>query len=524
LKEGLLFGCRGLWRRSCELEILLHYQLWCGWFSTALATAMTYREERAAGLYDIAAAERPPMVSSSSGEGDHTSKVPVWTSHPVLQEVFKQLLNHWKKNPKQKSMQVLPPKTVEVIVKAALESFADSASSLRTNEALGDYSGVKELSIPVIRTLHPPLPSQEPSNRDDLLAFQLAIRHDYYDGICKIAFDHETKDDTNHFRLETLLQSTSQCQSIDYETGCTFGQFVLQWHADRELYGHTIMFGRLCPNADLLNIFAREEGMRRHQWIESVYKGDYDGAASALISRTEKTHQATLSETKWALCMAKLSNQVVLKECPSKEAHAKLRDRKIDNKLELVGVQKELLEEGISGLSKSQSEQHLWSAHRLLDLAMDKVDRATASGNKSRRENATRYCYLALLICITYDDLESQRRHAARVWAKSITVDWDNNLWTDWIQNENDLGSPELAETVLDKTVFGGLLKDCAEEDALGPVTFSSETMEREILEHLGLVGSTESLRRLLFNVATYYRASSAREEMQEDDTDVIMA
>ena len=497
-----------------------HYSLWCGWFSTAMATAMTYREERANISYDIPLNSKPPMVGSNSDDNQST-KVPVWTSHPVLQDIFGDLLQHWKM---QKNVQVLPPKTVEVIITTALESFADSAASLNSERATGMYAQIKAMSIPLIRTLHPPLqgvPKKEQASKDDILAFQLSVQHDYYEAICEIAHDHENKHDKAHFRLEPLLQSSTQCQSTDYESGLSFGQFVLQWYSSRGLFGHTILYGRQCPEQDLNYILRNEERLRQYQWIQAIHRGDFDSAATSLLSQSDKSHQVTLSQTKLSLSLAKLANNVVLKESQSQQAAGESREQTIDNRLELVGVQKELLGDG-----ESHSEEHLWSANRLLSLALDKADQTISSTSAKPKEDAIRYCYLGLLTCLTYENKDNQRRNAAQVWAKSIEVDWDS-LWKDWFRSSNNLSSTVLAETVLDNTVFGGLLRECSDDqEAFAPVTYSSQ-MEYDILDRLGLSGSqgADALRRLLYNVATTFKDTETQEgeEGEPMEEDAIM-
>ena len=430
-RGGVAYWLKHTYDKVLQEDNMEHYQLWCGWFSSALATAMTYRDERAAAPYDIAPGSSPPQVGAMGGDVDLASKVPIWTSNTLLQEVFGALFQYWNHNAKQ--YHILPPQTVVVCIKAGLISFEDAASSAPSEETIGKYAIIKKLSIPLLRTLHPVSQtgsSQPGAISDDGLAFDLAVRHDYFEGICQIAYDHENKADTNNFRLESLLQSTTQCQSKDFDTGDTFGQFVMRWHADKENYGHTIVYGRLCPESQLNYVLKSEDNMHPHRWIQSVYRGDYDGAASMLMTNAENV-SSTISETKWALCMAKLSNRVVALEGVSRQSEAEARDKKIDNKLELVGVQKELLE-GSPDFHESHSGNHLWSANRLLTVALQNVDQVMASSgsttSSSVKESATRFCYLGLLVALTFDDPIAQRSHAVQVWAKSISVDWESQV------------------------------------------------------------------------------------------------
>ena len=426
---GVAYWLKHTFDKVLHEDNMEHYQLWCGWFSSALATAITYRDERAAAPYDIAPGSSPPQVGSMGGNVGLAPKVPIWTSNALLQEVFGTLFQHWNHNPKQ--YHILPPQTVIVCIKAGLISFEDAASSAPSEETMGKYSVVKKLSIPLLRTLHPVShtgPSQPGAISDDGLAFDLAVRHDYFEGICQIAYDHENKPDGKNFRLEPLLQSTTQCQSKDFETEDTFGQFVMRWHADKENYGHTIVYGRLCPESQLNYVLKSEDNLRPHRWIQSVHRGDFDGAASTLMTNAENV-SSTTSETKWALCMAKLSNRVVVLEGVSQQSEAEARDKKIDNKLELVGVQKELLE-GSPDFHESHSGNHLWSANRLLTVALQNVDQVVASSEStsSVKESATRFCYLGLLVALTFEDPLAQRSQTVQVWAKSISVDWESRV------------------------------------------------------------------------------------------------
>jgi Non-repetitive/WGA-negative nucleoporin C-terminal len=241
------------------------------------------------------------------------------------------------------------------------------------------------------------------------VAFQLAVHHDYYEGICQMALDHESKEDAESFRLTSLLKSTDVCQSMDFHTGSTFGQFVLSWFTDRGLYGHTLMYGRLCPERDLNHILQSDERLRPYRWIQAVHKGDYSGAASSLMTTKDaKSTEATLAKTKWSFCMAKLSNHVVLKESQSQRKEAEQREATINKTLELIGVQNVL----------APQTEHLFTANRLLSQALDQADQAMKEGIKNQIEDSVKSCYLGLIVCTTFDDKVDQRRQAAQLWAK----------------------------------------------------------------------------------------------------------
>jgi hypothetical protein len=484
-----------------------HYQTWCGWFSTVLATATTYREERATPTYDITLANKPPLIGPTDEVGSKSARIP-WTSHAALQEVFSRLFLHWRHS-QQKSVHLLPPQTVEVICKSALESFADSASSVGTPRVTEKYAEIKALSIPLLRGLYPRtqgMSSSRSGGPGDKLAYKLAVKHDYYDGICQIAHDHENSSDKTNFRLEPLLQSATQCQSIDHSTGFTFAQFVLHWHAEKCLYGQTILYGRLCPEQDLNQVFQSNERLLSYKWIQAIHHGHYDSAVSSLMSRA-----GPLSETRWSFCMAKLSNQVVLKEAQSKQhQEAEARRQKIESTLELCGIQKKLLE---ISLERTKSEQPLWSPKNLLTKALEKAAQASTSDSNSARKEATHFCYLGLLVCTTFEDEAERRAQTVHVWAKCITLDWEH--WAEWIRTENDLSREALAYTAINNTVFGGLMKECGEDKSLEFVTFSTQSMEHEIIQQLGLTGGsgTDSLRRLLQNVTQIFKGTSLADE-----------
>ena len=72
---------------------------------------------------------------------------------------------------------------------------------------------------------------------------------------------------------------------------------------------------------------------------------------------------------------------------------------------------------------------------------------------------------------------------------------------------------------ILENTVFGRLLQECADE-SLAPVTFSPNSMMLEILEHLGVARGSghESLRRLLSSVAVFFREKMAVEDGTAQD------
>ena len=503
---------------KATLEVVLqtvnveHYQLWCGWFSSALATAMTFREEQSLTPYDITSGSHPPPAVGSMNREENAARVPVWTSDSILQEIFGILFQYWNRNPKQ--YHILPSKTVEVCIRAGLIAFEDAAKSVPSEETDGRYSAIKKMSIPLLRTLHPMeqlAPPRPNKMTDDNLAFELAVRHEYYEGLCEIAHDHECKPDTNQFRLEPLLQSTSHCQSTDYDTDYNFGEFVMRWFANRELYGHTIVYGRLCPDSDLQQVLKSDERLHSHRWIQDVHKFDFNGATSSLMATAENTASVTLDEINWNLSMAKLANRVVKLEGSTNRQQMQSvneREKKIESNLELVGLQKELLK----GEPDSQQNSHFWSASRLLDLALQKVDQASSDGISSKKD-VVRLCVIGLIVSGTFQDPVERRDCAVQFWTKSIQADWVSE-WAAWVRNEDDLSSSTLARTVLDSTVFGGLLREC-DDAALHAVKFSSEMM-LEITENLGMArgGGRESLRRLLSSVLTSNEDENNDDEM----------
>ena len=304
------------------------------------------------------------------------------------------------------------------------------------------YELIKALAIPLVRVI-----------KDDVLAFNLSEEHCWYDGLCQLSLDHRKED---YFQIDTLLKEWDE----------SFGRFVLQWHSDRRKFGQVLRHGQHTPNL-LTEFLEADNRLHPYRWIHTGRMEDYDTAATQLMENAELSTK--LQDTKWALSMAMLSNKV--SKSPSK------RKKLIDAKLELVKAQEIL----------STDDGPLKSPEQLLHLVMDQVKESTAL------ENTIQLCLTGLSIAKASDDLNK----VSMVW--SIAILKDQRDWEYWIANSNNLTSTALRNTILDKTVFGGLWK-AMQGLSLEYHSVQYDTpFEEKVIDALGFdaVGQTE-MKRLL--------------------------
>ena len=61
--------------------------------------------------------------------------------------------------------------------------------------------------------------------------------------LCHISNDHKKKADHEEFALEALFEELSD--EVDVFTGLEFPDYCLRWHADDDLMGRALRFGRV---------------------------------------------------------------------------------------------------------------------------------------------------------------------------------------------------------------------------------------------------------------------------------------
>ena len=253
---------------------------WSKLLCLCLEAAAAYREAWASTFYDLS--EVPPR-----------DEVCIWTSHRSLQTVLLQQMQYWNQDPSSRA----DLKAVETVVKAALLSYSESFIRIRYDEATKEYCKIKGIAIPLLRKVN---------GGDDDLAFELSTEHRYFDGLCKIAVDHEKKWDAKSFSLDPLFATLKGSEA---ETGKSFAAFVLQWHTDAGLFGHAINYGRHSP-ADLDLLMKKDDRLRAYRWIPAIRQYEYSLATESCLANTTELRDATLGSNLWTLSVAKLTTKL----------------------------------------------------------------------------------------------------------------------------------------------------------------------------------------------------------------------
>eukprot|EP00934_Nitzschia_sp_Nitz4_P007404 Nitzschia sp. Nitz4//scaffold53_size117307//14224//17349//NITZ4_003755-RA/size117307-processed-gene-0.3-mRNA-1//1//CDS//3329554160//7394//frame0 len=403
---------------------------WQSLLAGLLQTVMSYREDAAHPFYDILVGATPSQ--------------PVFLSQEPMQKVLLRQLEFWESHPSTMERRHLIP-----VVKAALQSYAEFYPDKDV------HAKVQSLAIQLLRSLR----DSPTGDEVDELAFDLCIEYKHFDGLCQIAVDHEKRRDAPNFSLDPLFTTL---EGKDVAHGLTFPQFVLQWHTDKGLYGHTINYGRHAP-ADLSALMKQDERLRPYQWIPSIRQSLFDQATDSLIANA-KEETSSLLTSHWALSMAKLANQLVStpKESCTKE---------IDRSLDLVEAQRMLLEHDSLEDAPPQAPE------QLVKTAVSRLQQAEVV------EDQIRFALIGLAVCAAMTDGQAANSFISVIWAETLRL--DSSQWNKWLQTEPDFTSPELRQKILRDTVFGALLMECRKDNSMYSVTYGRH-VERTVIEKVG--------------------------------------
>jgi len=226
-------------QESIERSGWLHSEIWHDILGTASNTILMFREDHARPVYDVA--------SERCSE-------PLWVSDPSLQELFKRQIMYWETK-----HQDVPLELIELVVKTALLSYSESLSASSSVEDRLGFVEIQKSSISLLRLV---------SDGHDEVAFELCKKYRYFDGLCELSIAHEEKRDAMTYALDPLFGTI---QGLDSGSRWSFSQHVLQWHADRGLYGQVINYGRHSV-ADLNMIMDKNNQLRQYRWIPIIHK------------------------------------------------------------------------------------------------------------------------------------------------------------------------------------------------------------------------------------------------------------
>jgi hypothetical protein len=206
------------------------------------------------------------------------------------------------------------------------------------------------------------------------------------------------------------------------------------------------------------------------------------------------------------LSLAKLSSQIAASPknnntVVSQQQQQTRNKQWIHNKLELVQAQ-EILTEGEDDDETMQQDSvpSILSARDIWQQAVSRLDEKGAS--RLSLEEKVKFCLVGLVAAQFASEDDDKDKDAmcqplaARVWAKSLAVDWDTT-WSD-LCDAPSFDRNELQTNHVASTTFYGLLQayHTTEEDP--SIAFSTGTMLDNVLEELGVMDSDGNLRDLL--------------------------
>lgn len=390
-----------------------------------------------------------------------------WISHQSMQKMLRCQLSLFKTNPTATSLPV-----VENVVRTALFSFHQSWSAGKDDEGRREeFAKVQKNAISLLRIS---------SDGNDETAFELCTQYEYFEGLCDIARSHERKVDAQSYALDSLFGVIT---GRDLLNGMTFPQFVLQYHADRKLYGHVINYGQSCTQ-DLSLIMERNDGLRQYRWISSIRQGHYDQATKQCLDNCEESKD--IDNMQWNLSFAKLANKLVASQT---SLQVKTRQLKIEKTLDLVDAQKLLLGDG-----NEDEYDILLSPEKLCELALTRLN------DTMDTDRRVELAMIALTACTAIPDESVVFGYTSKVWSECILL--NGATWTEWAHMGLGDDLENLREEALSSTVFGITLRNCREEPSLAKVTYGRH-LETEVLDRAQGEENRENFTRLLRAVAT---------------------
>lgn len=436
---------------SNAMALYLHY------LCAALKAATEYREERLSSVYDL---DSKQLVAVEVNE-----EVPVWTSHPRLQDLLRAQVMDWT----QSSTTGVPVEQVERVVEGALLSRADEYAA-RSGEPMAAqfYASIQAEAVPLLR--------QVKGINQDEKAFALSIEHLYFEGLCQIALDHEDRSDRDTYSLLPLFQELEG--KVGPASDLPFGSYVLQWHTDCGLLGHALKYGKYCPEA-LTTIVKQDDRMKPYQWIVASREGDFDLVAKSLV-KAANNENVNLGQKKTLYNTARVANRVVEESERILSSPAKHRRLDIERNAERINAQEMLFE--------SQSTNvRLWSGENLVDYALSQIDKSEGTENKSR------VCVAALGAAFSISSLDGSQSSAAKIWTKAILQDMP--YFQSLIASHDELSDQSIIKK-LKGTVFSSVVRYSAKL----PVHIKYDAVELQVCDMFTGLGQdfVTELRRVL--------------------------
>lgn len=413
------------WLLNIQSEVLqsnsLSEELWHKVLATASESILGIREELADARYDVSSA---------------SPREKLWTSQPPMIRVLSLQMDIWKK--KQKSGGVIARPYVEAVVKVALLSCSEAYDEKPEPTDVDRLEQMKIVAIQVLRNA---------SDGDDQLAFDLCVQHSHFWGICEISVQNEKTNQGTDLSIDPIFTTIS---STDLKTGYTFPEYVLKWHADHDLLGHVINYGRHAPE-DLKRIMNQENKLKRHQWIPAIRQGFFGNARDMFLEQSKMDNG--LKSFEWSLSMARLANRLVVNQSGPTVQEI---EHKIANDLKLVDAQKTLL--GANTFKTGDDSGEKKSPEKLFELAFQKLE------NSVTVDERVLSALVALdLLSYMSTGLEKINNNSdeimslSRVWAELFLLDMAR--WSGWAYDIYDIAA--IREEALTETVFGKVLQEC---------------------------------------------------------------
>lgn len=380
-----------------------------------------------------------------------------WTSRVEIQTQLIQIWNLWNDKMSAKGLDG-DQSSIDRLVELGLASFAATyatytSRTLEAEKAREEYVTALHNGIRILIKVSP----------NHALAWDLSQRHDYYRGLCDLAFEHERKLDADQYSLDPFFKARSEDERNDIVSLEKFSFFVLMYHIERGYMGHALNYGRRCP--DVMRRAIHQKSLNdSHLWVHNVGVGNFGQTVEALV---QDQSSKTARQTKRLMSLASLSNKIENEEAVDNHLPKK-RARLIDSRLDCAVAQESVL---------GRPDSPLLEPERLLLAILDR-----ASSTDSYLE--------ALGVCMAIESPVRAEQCASRVWRTAI--EQDAVLWKHILSGDSTtiVGSAK-EDTQLARLVF---LCSQVEDDVWKKSVATNPSMKQLAVQHLP---SPDSMLRL---------------------------
>uniref|UniRef100_A0A7S3VB51 Nucleoporin Nup133/Nup155-like C-terminal domain-containing protein n=1 Tax=Chaetoceros debilis TaxID=122233 RepID=A0A7S3VB51_9STRA len=391
-------------------------------------SAKMYRAERSEELYDIAADPDNDIVEGAQEPLYYAHGSYPWTSGPTYLAAMEHVLASLRDAVESDDLLIFLQERcdnfsnfVYELSVHLLEGYRNiniTSSSRSPGRKEDKYDFAKQVVFHLVHLL-----CTGESGEDNVAAYELSLRHNYFEGVLHICHSHSSNGiyDPSYDLVKLLTDVANPLhQSVDYQTGLPFQKFALHWFCDRGLLGTVLEIGQHCSET-LSSYLEEDERLAHLRWVQNIKTGQFGKASTNLVGlsldgiSSLSEDSPSLEGKQLVMSLAKLSAM-----CCNESSQQRDVITFADKRLRLCKAQDILADMVNTRDVRAENMDAIGLMELSLDLAKNKKDQGS-------KINA---CLTGLEIakCIQSDDSiinSSRLSDTAKVWAVSIMADFD---------------------------------------------------------------------------------------------------